>query len=381
MSQPSARLLDAVIAGVLIAAGVAETLLADGVEEPRWRSAVLAVASGALLLARRRHPVTITAALGAIGIMQSAFFVDMAELLASFFPVLVAAYGAGAYAEHRGARWGLGMLLATIITIGLIDSAEFGSVFFPAALTALSWLVGRNVRTRTRLAAELHEGAARLAEQREAAEREAVADERRRIAREMHDVVAHSISIMVIQAAGARQILRIEPERAEEAAARIGRAGRDALTEMQLVVGALETLPAGGAAPSLAALEALVEQARHAGLEVALSVHGTPRPLAPGAELAAYRTVQEALTNAIKHAGCAPTEVALEWGEEKLELRIADRGEGRRAAALEGGGHGLVGMRERVRHCGGELHAGRRPGGGFEVVARIPVEQPAAVAT
>ena len=263
----------------------------------------------------------------------------------------------------------------------MIDSAEFSSIFFPATITALCWLVGRNVRTRTRLAAELHEGAARLAEQREAAAREAVADERRRIAREMHDVVAHSISIMVIQAAGARQILPLDAGRAEEAAARIGRAGRDALTEMQLVVGALEAVPAGGAAPSLDALAALAERARHAGLEVELSVHGAPRPLSPAAELAAYRVVQEALTNAIKHADCAPTEVVLEWGDEALELRVADRGEGRRPTALDGGGHGLVGMRERLRHCGGELHAGRRPGGGFEVVARIPVEQPAAVAT
>jgi signal transduction histidine kinase len=375
------RVLDAVLAGALIAAGVAEALLADAVEEPRWPSALLAVAAGALLLVRRRHPVAITPALAAIGIAQSAFFVDMAELLASFFPVLVAAYGAGAYAEHRGARWGLATLLGTIVAIGLIDSADFASIFFPATLIALSWLVGRNVRTRTRLAAELHEGAARLAEQRETAAREAVADERRRIAREMHDVVAHSISIMVIQAAGARQILRLDAARAEEAAARIGRAGRDALTEMQLVVGALEAVPAGGAAPSLDALEALAERARHAGLEVALRVEGTPRPLAPAAELAAYRIVQEALTNAIKHAACAPTEVVLEWSERSLELRVADRGEGRRPTALEGGGHGLVGMRERIRDCGGELHAGRRAGGGFEVVARIRVEQPAAVAT
>jgi signal transduction histidine kinase len=263
------------------------------------------------------------------------------------------------------------------VTIGIIDAASFEDIFFPATIMVLCWLIGRNVRTRTRLAAELHEGAARLAEQREAAAREAVADERRRIAREMHDVVAHHISIMVIQAAGARQILRIDAGRAEEAAARIGRAGRDALTEMQLVVGALESQPAGG--PSLAALEALRERARLAGLDVALRVAGAPRPLAPDAELAAYRVVQEALTNAIKHAGCAATEVVLEWGEHALELRVADRGAGGRAAALEGGGHGLAGMRERLRECGGELHAGRRSGGGFEVVARIPVEQPAAV--
>jgi signal transduction histidine kinase len=371
------RVADVVLAGVLCAIGVAEMLLADGVEDPRWVSALFPVAACSLLLVRRRQPVAITFALAAIAVVQSALFIDMSELLGVFFPALVAAYGAGAYAEQRGARTGLAVLVGTVVTIGLIDAVPFGSIFFPTVLTTLSWLVGRNVRTRTRLAAELHEGAARLAEQREAEARQAVADERRRIAREMHDVVAHHISIMVIQAAGARQILRLDAGRAEQAAARIGRAGRDALTEMQLVVGTLET----GDAPTLDALEALVERARHADLDVALRVAGAPRPLSPAAELAAYRIVQEALTNAIKHAACAPTEVALEWGDEALELRVADRGKGRRATALDGGGHGLVGMRERVRHCGGELHAGRRPGGGFEVVARIPVEQPAAVAT
>jgi signal transduction histidine kinase len=371
------RLFDALLAGALIAAGVVEAFFADGVEEPRWPSAVLASAAGALVLARRRRPLAIIAALAVIAVVQSALFSDMEELLGTFFPALVAAYGAGAYVEQRGARAGLAVLMGTVVTIGLIDAAPFSSIFFPTTLVALAWLVGRNVRTRTRIAAELHEGAARLAEQREAEARQAVADERRRIAREMHDVVAHHISIMVIQAAGARQILRLDAGRAEEAAARIGRAGRDALTEMQLVVGTLET----GASPTLDALEALVERARHAGLDVALHVDGAPRALAPDAELAAYRVVQEALTNAIKHAACAPTEVVLEWGERTLELRVADRGEGRRPTALAGGGHGLAGMRERLRHCGGELHAGRRPGGGFEVVARIPVEQPAAVAT
>jgi signal transduction histidine kinase len=136
----------------------------------------------------------------------------------------------------------------------------------------------------------------------------------------------------------------------------------------------LGVLDATAAEPSLAALPALVERARHAGLPVTLGVTGAPRPLPPGAELAAYRVVQEALTNAIKHAGGAPTDVRLDWGEAALELRIADRGAGGLAPELDGGGHGLVGMRERVRPYGGEVSAGLRPGGGYEVVARIPIE-------
>jgi signal transduction histidine kinase len=360
-------------------AGVAETLLAAGVREPRWPSVLLATAMGALLLARRRHPVLAAVALLPLAIAQAAFLVDTSELIASFFPLLVLAYGGGAYAEPGGARIALALVLAAVVPIGLIDGDAPGSIVFPAAIATLCWLVGRNVRMRTRLAAELHEGAARLAEQREAEAREAVAEERRRIAREMHDVVAHSISIMVIQATGARQILPLDPGRAEQAAARIGRAGRDALAEMRLLVGALETLPDEGPSPSLATLPALVERARHAGLEVDLRVHGTERALPAGAELAAYRVVQEALTNAIKHAACAPTEVDVRWGERSLELRVADRGDGDRPPGLDGAGHGLVGMGERVRLYGGELRAGPRAGGGFEVVASIPVE-PAAVA-
>jgi signal transduction histidine kinase len=377
----STRAADAALVAAVIAAGVVETLFAADVEEPRWRSALAAVVAGLLLLERRRRPVALTAGLGAIAIANSALFADIDELLATFFPALIAAYGAGAYAEPRGARVALAVLLAWMAAIAAIDAASFDSIFFPSAIITLCWLVGRDVRTRTRLAAELHEGGARLAEQREAEARAAVAEERRRIAREMHDVVAHSISIMVIQAAGARHILPLDPGRAEEAAARIGRAGRDALAEMQLLVGALETLPDDGPAPSLDALPLLLDRARHAGLEVTLRVHGTPRELPPGAELAAYRVVQEALTNAIKHAACAATEVAVDWREETLELRIADRGDGARDPRLAGGGHGLVGMGERVRFHGGELRAGPRPGGGFEVVARIPVAAREAVAT
>jgi signal transduction histidine kinase len=294
--------------------------------------------------------------------------------VAIFFPLLMLAYAGGAYAEPREARTTLAVLLAAVAIVGVIDSTGIENVFFPSMVVLLCWLVGRNVRTRTRLAAELHEGAARVAEQRESEARQAVAEERRRIAREMHDVVAHGISIMVVQAAGARQILPLDPGRAEEAAGRIGRAGRDALAEMELLVGALEAVPDSGPSPSLDALPALVERARHAGLAVSLQVLGEPRGLPQGAELAAYRVVQEALTNVIKHAAAAPTDVLVDWGEEALELQVVNRGGRVTAPRLEGAGHGLVGMGERVRLCGGDLRAGPRDGGGFEVVARIPVE-------
>jgi signal transduction histidine kinase len=256
-----------------------------------------------------------------------------------------------------------------VLAVGVIDD-DAANAPFPMAVVALAWLGGRNVQARTRLAAELHEAAATLREAQEEEARDAVADERRRIAREMHDIVAHSISIMVVQASGARSILPVAPDRAEAAARRIRETGASALAEMHTLLGVLD-----GTArePSLAALPDLVERARHAGLPVTLAVVGAPRPLPPGAELAAYRVVQEALTNAIKHAGGAPTGVQLVWNDAALELRIADRGAGGLEPELGGGGHGLVGMRERVRPYGGDVAAGRRADGGYEVVARIPI--------
>jgi signal transduction histidine kinase len=231
------------------------------------------------------------------------------------------------------------------------------------------------VRLRTRHAAELHEAAALAADQREREARQAVADERRRIAREMHDVVAHSISIMVVQAGGARRILAADPDRAERAAGRIRHAGSEALAEMDILLGVLESAPERERATTLDALDDLVARTREAGLPVTLRARGTRRPLPAGAEQAVYRVVQEALTNAIKHAGGATTRVELTWGEDALELRVSDDGDGGAGPELAGGGHGLVGMRERIRLHGGELEAGPRPGGGFEVVARLPVER------
>jgi signal transduction histidine kinase len=370
----STRALDAALAAVVLVASVAEMLLSSAITGPRWAAALIAAAMSALLLVRRRRPVGAAVALLALGVLESALVADLDDLVASFFPLLVLAYGGGAYAEPRAARAALTLLLTAVVAVGAIDDAGLSNVAFPAVIVTLCWLGGRNVRTRTRLAAELHEAAARLTEQREAEAREAVAEERRRIAREMHDVVAHGISVMVVQAAGARQILPRDPARAEEAAARIARAGRDALAEMELLVGALETLPECGPAPALDALPALLERARHAGLTVTLRVEGTPRALPQGAEQAAYRVVQEGLTNAIKHAAGAPCDVVVGWGERALELRVSDRGRGGAAPRLEGAGHGLLGMGERVRLYGGELQAGPRTGGGFEVVARIPLE-------
>ena len=194
----------------------------------------------------------------------------------------------------------------------------------------------------------------------------------------MHDVVAHSVSMMVIQAGGARRILDRDPARAEAAGELIEKTGREALREMRTLLGVLHAEDEQQAdyapQPSLRDIEALVERARVAGLPVALTVEGARRELPAGVDLAAYRVVQEALTNVVKHGGGAETEVLVRYKADAVEVTVADRGGGTMTTRLEGSGHGLTGMRERVRVFGGELHAGRRRGGGFEVRALLPLQ-------
>jgi signal transduction histidine kinase len=376
---PSPRALDLALTAAVLAVALAEVLTASGVTGPRWAAALVVTAMSLLLLLRRRHPLATAVALVAIAVPTSAALVDPSELISTFFPLLALAYGAGAYADERTGRIAIAVLLAGVVAVALPDETkDAGNVYFPALIALLCWLAGRTVRTRAHHAAELHEAAAVAAERREREAAEAVAGERRRIAREMHDVVAHSISLMVVQAGGARRILASDPARAEEAAARIRGAGTDALAEMDILLGVLESAPDGAPAPTLDRLGELVERARAAGLPVTLEVSGPRRALSAGAELAVYRVVQEALTNAIKHAGGATTTVALAWSEDALDVSVADDGDGGASPQLAGAGHGLVGMRERLRVFGGEVEAGPRPGGGFAVSAHLPLARAAA---
>jgi signal transduction histidine kinase len=267
-------------------------------------------------------------------------------------------------------------VFVTVIAVALssVNGYVTGDLIFPTIFGVLMWLAGRVVRSRAELTAELHEAAQVAHEQREADAARAVAEERRRIAREMHDVVAHSVSTMVIQAGGARRILARDPQRAIDAAALIERTGREALAEMRHLLGVLHAGDEAAALapqPTLHELGALVERSRAAGLPVELHVSGEPGELPAGVDLAAYRVVQEALTNALKHGG-GHAEVGVEYGERELRLSIVDAGDGAKLG-VQSSGQGLRGMRERVRIIGGELHSGPRPGGGFEVRAQLPL--------
>lgn len=242
---------------------------------------------------------------------------------------------------------------------------------------AVAYSVGRAVHAR-RASTEALRERARAAEenQRSLAER-AVADERRRIARELHDVVAHHVSVMGVLATGARRVLPKDPGAADGAIATIEETSRATLREMRRLLDVLRTdaEPAAELAPQpgLAGIEALVEQVRDAGLPVTLRVEGTPATLEEGVALTLYRITQEALTNALKHAGAATAQVLLSFDGDTVDVEIADTGRG---PGPDGDriGHGLVGMRERVALYGGVLRTGARPGGGFRVSARIPVE-------
>jgi signal transduction histidine kinase len=217
----------------------------------------------------------------------------------------------------------------------------------------------------------------KLRQEREERARATVADERARIARELHDLVAHNVSVMVVQAAGARRIAQADPARAEEAMAEVERTGRAALAEMRRMIvvmrqdGESATL---APQPGLYDIDTLMDTARAAGLPVHVRVEGEPRQLSPATDVSAYRILQEGLTNTLKHAGPACAEVLLRYGNGHIELEILDDGRGMDGTNGNVDGHGLVGMRERVAFCSGTLETGPRPEGGYRVRATLPVD-------
>jgi signal transduction histidine kinase len=321
--------------------------------------AVLAVVAGAFFPAAILFPLSGDAA------------------FAVWVALLVALYSVGAHAGGWRAVAGVVAMLAVVLGAVAADpeGADAGSYVFFLFVVGGPWLAGRAIRHR-RLS-ERHLEARALAAEREREEkaRAAVAEERVRIARELHDVVAHAISVIVVQARGGRRSVTADPKEAREAFDSIEATGREALAEMRRLLGMLrqgdEEL-ALAPQPSLRYLDALVAQVREAGLPVELTVIGQPAALPPGVDLSAYRIVQEALTNALKHAGPATAQVLVRYGTEELEVEVTDTGR-RRSAGGEDAGHGLTGMRERVTLFGGELETGRRREGGFSVRARLPL--------
>jgi signal transduction histidine kinase len=364
-------------ADLLIAGLTVGTILELALTSVHYNKAIIpfALLAAPVLFFRRRFPL---AAPTATFVLLAAFAAIAGQpgndLSFPFFCALAAMATFGASEERRIAYAGAVLAFATLAYVmhtfhnGLAD-IPWITGFFTAA-----WLVGFFLGSRSRQTAELRERAERLEREREAQSRAAVAEERARIARELHDIVGHSVSVMTVQASAVRRLLKPEQEREREALLTVEETGRAALAEMRRLVGVLrrpEEAPALVPQPSLEYVDKLVAQAREAGLEAKLKLEGTPTELPQGIDLTAYRFVQEGLTNALKHANAKHAEVVVRYDNGSVELVVRDDGTGDGKGG--GSGHGLVGIRERVAVYGGELSAGRRPEGGYELRARLPV--------
>jgi signal transduction histidine kinase len=249
--------------------------------------------------------------------------------------------------------------------------AAFGDSAARVVFLVAAWLLGDSVGSRRAYVREIEEKAERLEHERQTEARRAVAEEQARIARELHDVVAHALSVIIVQAGAAEDVFEKDPLRARQPIRSIDAAARSALADLRRVLGILQHGAEYEPQPGLARLDRLVEQVRATGLDVAVEIAGSPRPLPAAIDLSAYRIVQEALTNALKHAHASRVDVRIRYGEA-LELDVRDDGRG---SANGHGGSGLVGMRERVALLGGSIETGTGPSGGFRVAAALPLEK------
>ena len=325
---------------------------------------VLVVLGCAPLAVRRRWPLAVLIAVSIASIASASL--DHSQDLV--FALVIASYTAAAYVDReRFVRVVVPVAVTASIAGAVIADPQTNWVEALVAATfstGLPMLFGRIVHNRHR----------RIAAEQERAARDAVTLERARIARELHDVVAHAMSVMVVQAGAARRVIDDDPERAKAAIGRIEATGRDGMTEMRRLIGILKEDAAEAERapqPGLAQLGGLLETVRASGVEVELVTEGEAHALSSGSDLIAFRVVQEALTNVMKHAGPSHARVLLRWLDDALEIDVADDGRGPTPATP--GGQGLIGMRERVTLLDGSLTTGARPGGGFVVHARLPI--------
>ena len=356
-------------AGVVVLAVAAQAeVWADPEQTPHAVTAPAALLWTLPLLLRGRFPLAAPAVVFAVLGLESFLpgqLVTQSEI--NGFALIAAFCVAGTHANPRRALAGGAIGYAALAAIVLVDVPPSRSAAGIFLLSAAAWALGRAIAERGRRTHELEQHARHLEQAHEAA---ALA-ERARIAAELHDVVAHSVSVMTIQAGAARLLLDDDPEKARQPLSAVEETGHQALAEMRRLLGVLR----GGndtaltPQPGLAQLDALVEQTRAAGLPVDVSSDGEPRPLPPGIDLTAFRIIQEALTNVLKHGGAARAHVRVRYHPDALELGVTNSG---RVAQNGTGGYGLLGMRQRVALYGGELETKPRAEGGFEVHARLP---------
>ncbi len=386
---------DALVSAVLYIPGVWQMIaygkLQAGYERPDVRNFVTVTVVMVALVVRQRAPFTVLLVVLAGNVLLVAW--SYPSTVAEVIAYLVAIY---TVAAHRplavSTAGGVIAVVGYAVMVGAQSTAEERTAVgftINVALIAGVWWLGRSMRLRRAYEAELEHRASRLEQARDTDARAARVEERSRIARELHDVVAHHVSVMTVQAGAARRIIDKSPGTAREAMETIEQTGRTALSEMRRIVGVLRTerdeaAPAAELTPQpgIHDVGGLIDSVRETGLSVQLWIEGEPHPLPPGVNLAAYRLIQEALTNTLKHAGPqARAWVRIHYGPHELSIQIEDDGRGV-AASLAGSangdggvtGHGMVGMHERVALYGGRLRIGPRVGGGFEVRAVFPLD-------
>jgi signal transduction histidine kinase len=390
-------LADGLLAGLLAVVSLVALAYAwrecDRDCDPGGAAVVLVLATTLPLVWRRRRPLAVGLTTGlATAAYGFAPYPDLAMPIA--IGGVVGMYSVAAWGGRRAALLAGGVaavVVAVVMTLPRADADVVDAAFVSLALAG-AWVLGDRARVQRALTAELQDRAARLERDRAEDARRAVASERARIARELHDVVAHHVSMMVVQAEAGPVAAERDPARAAGAFEAIAATGRQALVEMRRLLGVLrgdgDQTPSLAPQPGLAEVPSLVEQVGRAGLRVELVVEGVQAPLPAGVDLSAYRIVQEALTNAVKHAGPGRARVLVRYGEDALRLQVhneaADPPAARNGVESASGRRpvdsdrqvrrsGLIGMRERVHLFGGELHAGPGPDGGFTVDARLPI--------
>ncbi len=370
---------DALLA-VAVVVGVVEVVLTQDVKDgplgPPWFDILAVLGMTLPLFARRRFPFGAPVASSVVFAASS--FVDerLTRHGVILFLTAIAVFVLFGLNRDRtqaiaGLAFGIGV---TAIIFHNDPEGGAGGFVFTSVVFTVAWAIAFGLSRKFHEAEEAKQRLARAEQERVEQARLAVADERTRIARELHDVVGHSVSVMTVQASAARRLLRPHQEKEREALLVVEQTGREALAEMRRMVGVLrrpDEAPALAPQPSLEHLDRLLAQAREAGLPVELRIEGEPEALPASVDLTAYRLVQEGLTNAIKHARAQCAEVVVRYGDGHVELTVTDDGSG--DGGGESGGHGLIGMRERVSVYGGELEAGPLAGGGYRLRARLPV--------
>jgi signal transduction histidine kinase len=361
------RTVDIALVGVLLFLGSGAAIRQ---ENHAAAALTLGAAATLTLLARRHYPRAVVLVVGALTLAMV-----VRGVWAVPVPLGVALYTLMA-TRPRAVDRAVGVAAIVAVAIAVLGSSlEFGAGAARIVFLIAAALLGDSVGSRRAYVHEIEEKAERLERERESETRRAAAEEQARIARELHDVIAHALSVIVVQAGAADDAFEIDAERAREPVRAIDVAARAALADLRRVLGVLQESAQYEPQPGLGQLDHLIEQVRMTGLDVALEIQGTTPSLPAAVDLSAYRIVQEALTNTLKHAGAEHVRVRIRYGE-RLELEVRDDGHGLRNGAGRQG-RGLVGMRERVTLLGGILATGPAPGGGYRVAAEIPIESAA----